>query len=113
MLDDPVGREADRLLARQLDIARQGRRREFARVAGVRLAEQPGRRRVVVGRPGVVHRRGAVPEVASMHGGPRIVVANALEQDLVPDPCDRFIAVVRSQRLGIDAPATVAAGDTQ
>ena len=95
MFDDPIDREADGLLAGRVDIERVLERAETTRESVHLIAEQVGIRDIVIGSPGIVHRSRRMPQVACMHGRTGEVVANCLEQDLVPLPRDRGVAGIR------------------
>ena len=88
MLDQIVGRVADRLVAGGFDV---GRRELF-------VMNVLSRRRVV-GRPGVVHRRRQVKQIASMHRRPGRVDADRMQELLVPLPSSREVST-RGSRPG-------------
>ena len=88
-LEHPVGRVADRFVARRSDV-----RRLQLLVMQVVVGHR------VVGRPGVVHCPRDVEEVARVHGRARQITSNRLQGEVVPEPGDAGLAQGRSRREG-------------
>jgi hypothetical protein len=98
--EDAVGGVADGLLAGGLDVLR-----------GLALDVEDLVGGVAVRRPRVPHRRRRVEEVAGVDGGAGLVVADGVEEDLVPEARDGVL--VNTAGCQLDMPALGVGGAVQ